>query len=102
MVAWFGLGPHELSQLTLTVAISGIFNNAAIAGLYMLFATVYPPELRASGTGFGVGFGRGGAALAPVLAGFLFQAGLPVSVVAPVMACGSVLAALFLLLLSRR
>jgi benzoate transport len=102
MVAWFGLGPHQLSQLTLTVAISGIFNNAAIAGLYMLFATVYPPELRASGTGFGVGFGRGGAALAPVLAGLLFQAGLPVSVVAPVMACGSVLAALFLLMLSRR
>ncbi len=102
MVAWFGIGPHGLSQLTVTVAISGIFNNAAIAGLYMLFATVYPTELRATGTGFAVGFGRGGAALAPVLAGVLFQIGLPVSVVAPIMAGGSLLAAALLVLLARR
>lgn len=101
MVAWFGVGSHALTPLTLTVALSGVFNNAAIAGLYMMFATVYPPELRATGTGFGVGFGRGGSALAPVLAGLLFQAGLPVSTVAPIMACGSLLAAVLLWVLGR-
>ena len=38
----------------------------------------------------------GGAALAPVLAGYLFQAGMGLQVVAVVMACGSLLGALAL------
>jgi len=46
--------------------------------------------------------GRGGAVLAPVIAGYLFQAGLALQTVALIMACGSLLAAVALLALRVR
>jgi hypothetical protein len=49
--------------------------------------------VRASGTGFGIGIGRGGSVLAPIIAGFLFQAGSPLPTVAMIMALGSLIAA---------
>ena len=49
--------------------------------------------MRASGTGFAVGVGRGGSVLAPIIAGFLFQANLQLPTVAMIMSLGSLLAA---------
>jgi benzoate transport len=97
MTMWFGHGAANLAALTAAVAAAGFFTNAAIVGLYALFAEVFPTHVRATGTGFAIGVGRGGAALAPVLAGYLFQAGFTVQVVAVVMAMGSLAAALALL-----
>ena len=57
--------------------------------------------MRATGTGFAIGVGRGGAALSPVVAGLLFQAGIGLQGVALVMASGAGLAALALLFLRR-
>jgi benzoate transport len=99
MIAWFGRGAADLNALTAAVAIAGFFTNAAIVGLYALFAAVFPTHVRATGTGFAIGVGRGGAALAPVLAGYLFQAGFALQVVALTMAMGSLVAALTLLAL---
>ena len=96
MIVWFGSGSSSIAQLSLMVAVTGLFTNSAIAGLYLLFARIYPTHVRATGTGFAIGVGRGGAALAPVLAGYLFQAGMGLQVVAVVMACGSLLGALAL------
>jgi len=79
-----------------------LFTNAAIAGLYLLFAQVFPTHVRATGTGFAIGIGRGGAALAPVIAGYLFRAGFALETVAVIMACGSLLAAVVLLALKVR
>jgi hypothetical protein len=68
----------------------------------MLFAQVFPTQLRASGTGFAIGVGRGGAALAPVVAGYLLNAGFALQTVAVIMATGSVIAAAALLALRVR
>ena len=102
MIVWFGRGASDLGALTMTVAIAGFFTNAAIVGLYSLFARVFPTHVRATGTGFAIGVGRGGAVIAPIVAGYLFQAGMGLQIVAMVMGAGSLLAALALLLLRVR
>jgi hypothetical protein len=84
------------------VAIAGLFINSAIAGYYLLFAKVFPTHVRATGTGFAIGVGRGGAVLAPILAGYLFQARFGLQAVATMMAMGSLLSAATLLALKVR
>ena len=93
MVAWFGQGQTDLTQLALVAGIAGFFTNAVIVGLYAQFARSFPTALRAGGTGFVIGTGRGGAALGPIAAGFLFAAGYGLPLVAAIMALGSLLAA---------
>ena len=93
MVSAFGRGPDDLTQLAIMAGAAGFFTEAGIVGLYSVLAQVFPTHLRASGTGFAIGFGRGGAALAPILAGLLFQAGYGLQAVAIVMATGSLIAA---------
>ena len=102
MIVWFGHGSADLATLKATLAITGLFTNSAIAGLYLLFAQVFPTHVRASGTGFAIGVGRGGAVLAPVAAGYLFHAGFALQTVALAMAGGSLLAAVALLALRVR
>jgi MFS family permease len=102
MVAWFGRGAPDLDSLKSTLAITGLFTNAAIAGFYLLFAQVFPTRVRATGTGFAIGVGRGGAVLAPIMAGYLLNAGLAVRSVALIMAGGPLLAAVALLALRVR
>ena len=96
MVTIFGHTEADLTKLAIVSAGAGFFTNAAIVGLYAMFAQSFPTELRASGTGFVIGVGRGGAALAPIIAGFLFVAGATLPVVATVMGCGALLAAIML------
>jgi predicted MFS family arabinose efflux permease len=102
MVVCFGRGSTDLAVLAGTVAVAGLFINSGIAGYYLLFAEVFPTHVRATGTGFAVGVGRGGAVLAPIIAGYLFQAGFGLQVVATMMAVGSLLSALALLALKLR
>ena len=94
MVALFGAaGVRSLGGLAALACASGLFTNSAVVGLYTIFARAFPTHVRATGTGFAIGVGRGGAALSPILAGFLFQAGLPLAGVAIVLALGSLVAA---------
>jgi MFS transporter, AAHS family, vanillate permease len=102
MVIWFGRGSHDLASLSSAVAIAGVFTNSAIGGYYLLFARVFPTHVRATGTGFAIGVGRGGALLAPVIAGYLLQAGLGLQAVATMMAMGSLSSAAALLALKVR
>jgi benzoate transport len=99
MVAVFGHGQANLSQLSLVCAVAGFFTNAGVVGLYGIFAQVFPTHVRATGTGFAVGFGRGGAMLAPIIAGYLFHAGYGLEFVAVAMGVGSLIAAIALWLL---
>ena len=101
-VAAFGHTPADLSSLSLVAAAAGFFTNAGIVGLYAMFAQSFPTELRASGTGFVIGVGRGGAALAPIIAGYLFVAGMGLPAVSLIMGSGSLLAIVMLLLLKYR
>ena len=99
MVTLFGRTPADLQRLSLICAIAGFCINAGIVGLYAIIAQVFPTHVRASGTGFAIGVGRGGSVLAPIIAGFLFAAGFTLPVVATTLAFGSLVAALVLLLL---
>ena len=99
MVIYFGQGQDDLTELAVLAGTAGFFTNAVIVGLYALFAHVFPTNVRAGGTGFVIGMGRGGAALGPVIAGFMFALSFGLDQVAFVMAMGSVLALVMLALL---
>ena len=89
-------------DLKMVAAAAGFMTNAGVVGLYALVATGFPVALRASATGFVIGVGRGGSALAPSLAGLLFALGYGLPVVALLMSLGSVLAACALLIGRKR
>jgi MFS family permease len=93
MVTLFGRSPNDLVALILICMASGFFTNGAITGMYALFAKAFPTHVRAFGTGFAVGVGRGGSVLAPIIAGALFAADLGRPTVSMIMAAGSLVAA---------
>jgi len=99
MVALFGRAPADLQKLSMICAAAGFCTNAGIVGLYAIIAQVFPTHVRAFGTGFTIGVGRGGSVLAPIIAGFLFAAGYSLPTVALLLALGSMLAATVLLFL---
>lgn len=102
MVTVFGQGQVTLSGLALIAGAAGFCTNAGVVGLYAIIAQSFPTSVRASGTGVVIGIGRGGAALGPIVAGFLFSMNFGLPVVAVVMASGSVIAAVALLLMRSR
>lgn len=103
-VAMFGRSAPDVTQLSMLAAFAGFFGNAGISGLYTIVAYVFPTHVRATGTGFVIGVGRGGAVLAPALAGILLQQGQDsgalladtLATVGLVMGMGSLLAAVSL------
>jgi benzoate transport len=99
MVTVFGIGYQDLGQLSLVAAITGFFTNAGVVGFYALMANAFPSDMRGSGTGVVIGVGRGGAALGPVVAGFLFAFGFDLLVVSAVMGAGAVIAAIAIFML---
>ena len=98
-VTWFGRGQATLVELSFAAGVAGFFTNAAVVGLYALFAQSFPTAIRAGGTGFVIGFGRGGSAAGPIVAGFLFVSGVNLPTVALLMALGSAIAAASLVFL---
>jgi MFS family permease len=92
MVTVFGQTSANLTTLALLAGLGGFCTNAAMVGLYNLAASAFPTDLRATGTGFAIGIGRGGAALGPWIVGLLFQSGLGLPVVAAIIASGSIAA----------
>jgi MFS family permease len=99
MVSIFGQGQADLGQLSLIAAAAGFCTNAGVVGLYAIIAASFPTAVRGGGTGFVIGFGRGGAALGPIIAGLLFSFDFGLPVVAIMMASGSLVAAVTLYLL---
>ena len=95
----FGLGFAELTLVALTVGVAAFFINAGVVGIYPLLAQTYPAELRASGTGFVIGVGRGGSAAGPLLAGALFAHGSELLTVSLIMGLGGLVAAAMIALL---
>jgi len=100
-VSTIGAATWSLQQMALICACAGFFINSAVVGLYPVMARTFPSEVRASGIGFAIGVGRGGASLGPMAAGALLTLGYPLRFIAPVMASGALVAALMLMLLAR-
>jgi benzoate transport len=51
----------------------GVFVNACVAGLYAIAPLVYDASVRATGVGWGIGIGRIGAIVSPLVAGALID-----------------------------
>ncbi len=94
LVGFFGMGQNTLTGWTMAVLSVGLFTNAAIVGFYSSWAIAYPTHIRATGTGFALSIGRGGAAISPYLAGLLFARHLDLQTVALIMSSGSFIALL--------
>jgi benzoate transport len=94
MVTVFGALGRDLVSLSLFAAVGGFCTNAGMVALYNLAALGFPDRLRATGTGFVIGVGRGGAVLGPIFAGYLFENGVTLPVVAGIMGGGSLMALL--------
>jgi benzoate transport len=73
-VAGFGLSPARLSGLLVLAMVIGFFMFGSMIGLYALAPAVFPPAVRATGTGLALGVGRLGATVGPALAGLLIAA----------------------------
>ncbi len=91
----------NLSTL-IVVAFVGFFVHASMIALYATAPTLYPPEIRATGTGWAIGLSRFGAVFGPWLTGQLLAAGWLPSDIYPVFAIPTLLAALFVGLLAFR
>ncbi|MGV3590176.1 MAG: MFS transporter [Gammaproteobacteria bacterium] len=106
-VALFGRSAPEVVQLSYLAAFAGFFGNAGVSGLYTIIAYAFPTHVRATGTGFVIGVGRGGAILAPAIAGYLMQSGINageapadyLATTAMVMGLGSLIGAIILVFL---
>jgi len=98
-VTIFGRSSADLATLTELAIITGFFGNAAVSGLYSIVAYAFPTHVRATGTGFVIGIGRGGAVLSPWLAGYLLETGVTLPTVGMIMGAGSLLAAAVLIFL---
>jgi benzoate transport len=99
MVILFGRTDADLTQLSMICAAAGFFTNGAIVGMYAIFAQAFPTHIRAFGTGFAIGVGRGGSVLAPILAGVLLNRNYSVPTVALLLSFGSTAAACVLMML---
>ena len=90
-----GLGriPPDLGYGALFAFLSGFFGNAGIVGMYALFPAAFPTHVRASGTGFAVGIGRGGAILSPIIVGYMFDANLTLPTVTMLISIGALFGA---------
>lgn len=102
MVTIFGNAPEDLARLSMICFAAGFCTNAGIVGLYAIFAHAFPTHVRASGTGFAIGVGRGGAVIAPIIAGFLFDAEFTLPTVSLIMGLGSLFGAAMLFFLKLR
>lgn len=98
-VALFGRSEANIESLSMMAALAGFFGNAGVSAMYSIAAYAFPTHVRATGTGFVIGVGRGGAVLSPMIAGYLLNAGTSLANVGLVMAAGSMLGAVALIFL---
>ena len=67
--------PDSLKLMNSLVFVIGFAYTGANTALYAVATQIYPAEIRATGLGWGIGLGRIGAIVSPVVAGFLVAAG---------------------------
>ena len=92
-------------QMPLLMAASGALGAClygAQASLYALMTRSFPVQVRATGVGFVTGAGRVGGIVAPIVSGHLLGMGLGYAQVSPLMALGSLAAAIALFISGSR
>lgn len=94
-VAVFGFMSASPTGLLAVTALIGFLITGAVACLNALAPRMFAPDLRASGTGLALGFGRLGGTAGPYLAGLLIAAGWPrplyaITLAAPLLAAAMI------------
>lgn len=74
LLLFTGIGSSYLAALGMGLLI-GLFSNGCVAGLYALSPLLYGASIRATGVGWAIGIGRGGAILSPTVAGLMLDGG---------------------------
>lgn len=97
------LGPSVASipLAAAATALIGFFVGIAGSGCIALAAIIYPPEIRATGIGWGMAMGRGGQVVAPLVAGQIIGVTGDGSVMLLVMAAALIVSILFVFLLGQ-
>ncbi|MES2497512.1 MAG: MFS transporter [Pseudomonadota bacterium] len=72
----FGIQPPDPVPLLAMAGVTTLFVVGAYTGLFLVAVKMYPADVRNTGVGFVVGFGRVGAIIGPMIGGFLLGAGL--------------------------
>lgn len=78
-VMGFGLSVSNWPVIFSLIAVIGYSTFGAMAGLYAIVPTIFPPQVRVTGTGVVFGFGRLIGTFGPYLAGLLIAAKIPYS-----------------------
>ena len=71
----FGLASGSLASALTLALVVGFFLFTSLVGLYVITPSIYPTEVRNTGTGLAIGVGRLGGVLSPYLAGLLLSSG---------------------------
>ncbi|CAM4048076.1 MFS transporter [Kibdelosporangium persicum] len=71
----FSLSLGTLATALVVAVLVGLFLNGSVSGINVIVPSIYPAEARATALGMAVAVSRLGAVLAPLLAGFLLEAG---------------------------
>jgi MFS transporter, AAHS family, 4-hydroxybenzoate transporter len=98
--ATVGLG-YAASSVALAatfVGLVGLFLGFGTASAIALAAIIYPTPIRSTGVGWGMAMGRFGQIVAPFIAGALLGAGWTADRIMLVIACGGLIAAVFVVL----
>lgn len=70
---------NSTNALTLAFVLSvflGVLSNGCVAGLYAMSPSIYDADVRATGVGSAIGFGRIGGILSPLVAGAFLDSGI--------------------------
>ncbi len=86
--------------MLLIFGVLGFTIQGGFVGLYSVAARIYPTEFRTTGVGWGIGAGRLGAVLGPMVAGILIGAGISVSMNFVIFAIPALLAAIVTYIIS--
>ena len=94
-----GVGHSTAGSTIAIVAVVGFFVHASMISLYAITPTLYPAEIRATGTGWAIGLSRLGAMFGPWLTGVLLSKGWAPSAIYAIFGIPTLLAAVFVAVL---
>ena len=86
--------------MLLIFGVLGFTIQGGFVGLYSVAARIYPTEFRTTGVGWGIGAGRLGAVLGPLVAGVLIGSGIGVSMNFIIFSIPALIAALITYMIS--
>jgi benzoate transport len=76
LIIFFVNSTSTLNLAFILALLLGMMANGCIAGLYAMSPSIYDVDIRATGVGYAIGFGRIGGILSPLVAGLFLDSGI--------------------------